>query len=831
MRLPELRLPKDVLRSLPRSVIAALAFAAATLLAVAVAWGAALVIEARSASAVKSRLLEEGITWAEVEPDGLQVRLRGTAPNEAARFRAVNLAGSVIDPSGVRDSLDVAPAQKIEAPRFSLEMLRNDDGIQLIGLLPDDEAEAALGTMAESLSPDIPVADMLETAAYPAPDGWAEALEFGMGAMKLLPRSKISVAADRVEITAIATSEAEKRNLAAELNRTRPEGLAVTIDISAPRPVLTPFTLRFVVDAEGARFDACSADTDQSRDRILAAAAAAGVEGKATCTVGLGVPTPKWADAAAAGIKAVADLGAGTITFSDADVSLLASEDTPQATFDRVVGDLEAALPDVFSLDATLPKKADAAPAGPAEFTATKVTEGKVELRGRLTDQMQRDAVDSFAKAQFGIGNVLTATRLDPDLPDGWPVRVLAGLEALAQLDNGTLLVRADTVEVAGVTGSQTAKGRISQVLSDKLGQGKTFKVSVRYDEALDPLASIPTPEECAASVDDLLSKRKITFTPGSAEIDGAAAGLMTALADVLTECPPLEMEIAGHTDAQGSEDGNRALSQARAEAVLVALQGRRVDVSGMTAVGYGEAAPIADNDTEAGREANRRIEFSLKGAPPLVPTPSAEAAAAVETDDTSPLPGSTRATGVVLAAPAMPATAPEATACLADVQALLAKSKITFAPGSADIDGTAAGLMTAIATVLKRCEGLPVEVAGHTDSQGSERGNLTLSQGRAEAVLAALKARGVDVTRMRAAGYGETKPVAENDTDDGRETNRRIEFTLIGTQPDAAPAANDATASPQPTGTPPDFSSDDSPSVAPAEKTLRPASRPANNG
>jgi OOP family OmpA-OmpF porin len=86
-------------------------------------------------------------------------------------------------------------------------------------------------------------------------------------------------------------------------------------------------------------------------------------------------------------------------------------------------------------------------------------------------------------------------------------------------------------------------------------------------------------------------------------------------------------------------------------------------------------------------------------------------------------------------------------------------------------------------------------------------------------------------VTRMGAAGYGETKPVAENDTDAGRETNRRIEFTLIGTQPDAAPPANDATASPQPTGTPPDFSSDDSPSVAPAEKTLRPASRPANNG
>jgi OOP family OmpA-OmpF porin len=71
-------------------------------------------------------------------------------------------------------------------------------------------------------------------------------------------------------------------------------------------------------------------------------------------------------------------------------------------------------------------------------------------------------------------------------------------------------------------------------------------------------------------------------------------------------------MEIGGHTDAQGSTTGNLALSQARAEAVLVALQGRQVDVSAMRAVGYGEGVPIADNGTDDGREANRRIEFTL---------------------------------------------------------------------------------------------------------------------------------------------------------------------------------------------------------------------------
>ena len=62
----------------------------------------------------------------------------------------------------------------------------------------------------------------------------------------------------------------------------------------------------------------------------------------------------------------------------------------------------------------------------------------------------------------------------------------------------------------------------------------------------------------------------------------------------------------------------NLALSQARAEAVMVALQGRQVDVSAMRAIGYGEGVPVGDNGDESGREANRRIEFTLMNNGPV---------------------------------------------------------------------------------------------------------------------------------------------------------------------------------------------------------------------
>ena len=610
------------LRPLSSTTLALLAFILAAGLMISVAFAAALVIEARTEKVVATRLTTAGIDWVTLRSDGLRLHLTGTAPNEAARFRAVNLVGTLIEASRVRDDLDVTPASAIKAPDFSVQMLRTEEGIQLIGLVPEHPGEGALteealAEAAIAISPNTELTNLLETADYPAPPTWGAALGFGLDALGRLQRAKISVGADLVEVTAISDSAAEKRALEETLRNRAPDGVRLVLDISAPRPVITPFTLRFVIDGEGARFDSCSADSERAQSQILAAAAAAGIAGRLLCTIGLGTPTPRWAEAVVLTITKVAELGSASVTFSDADVTLLAGPEVSQAAFDKVVGELETALPDAFSLTSTL-EKAATATEGPAEFTAILSQDRKVELRGRLTDSLQRDVVDAFARAAFDGAEVLTATRLDDTLPDGWPLRVLAGLEALAELENGMLLVRADTVEVTGVTGSVEARGRITQILSGKLGQGQTFRVNVRYEEALDPIASLPTPEECAADVNVAIAKKKITFTPASAELAIDARPVLDGLATILNECPPMALEIGGHTDSQGSEATNQALSQARAEAVLLGLQGRRVDISGMTAVGFGETRPIADNEKEAGREANRRIEFVLQGPPAL---------------------------------------------------------------------------------------------------------------------------------------------------------------------------------------------------------------------
>ena len=72
------------------------------------------------------------------------------------------------------------------------------------------------------------------------------------------------------------------------------------------------------------------------------------------------------------------------------------------------------------------------------------------------------------------------------------------------------------------------------------------------------------------------------------------------------------------------------------------------------------------------------------------------------------------------------------------------------------------------------------IEVGGHTDSDGVPEENEILSQARADAVVSALVAQGVDGSRLTAQGYGDTLPVATNETGEGKAQNRRIEFLLI---------------------------------------------------
>jgi outer membrane protein OmpA-like peptidoglycan-associated protein len=110
----------------------------------------------------------------------------------------------------------------------------------------------------------------------------------------------------------------------------------------------------------------------------------------------------------------------------------------------------------------------------------------------------------------------------------------------------------------------------------------------------------------------------------------------------------------------------------------------------------------------------------------------------------------------------------------------LVMPGNITFASGRAELNASFFSVLDSVVLVLKEYNSTTIDVSGHTDSTGSAQQNQVLSEERASTVAQYLRTRGVADQRLSVTGYGPTRPVASNDTPDGRQQNRRVEITLV---------------------------------------------------
>ena len=121
-----------------------------------------------------------------------------------------------------------------------------------------------------------------------------------------------------------------------------------------------------------------------------------------------------------------------------------------------------------------------------------------------------------------------------------------------------------------------------------------------------------------------------------------------------------------------------------------------------------------------------------------------------------------------------------EAGSCQQELNDYLSREQISFKSGKADVAESSYHTLGMLAMIVRTCD-TPVEIAGHTDDRGDAEINLRLSQRRADNVARHMVRHGVAPERIRAVGYGETQPIAQNGTEAGRKTNRRIEFRVLG--------------------------------------------------
>jgi len=571
-------------------------------------------LEGDTKSRVNASLSAAGQTWASIETDGLIVGLEGEAPSETSRFRALEVTARIVDTSRIDDKTTIRATSNTQTPDFAVEILRNGPDMSVIGLVPGKDARITILQNLEPLRQEGQFTDLMESLEFDPPQGWAEAVSFAVEIAQNLPKSRLIVRPGGVTVEAFFDDERISTTAREEIETAKPDDIDLSLVFSAPKIIVAPF--RFVASVQNGTLDVqeCWADTELAKGTIYTAMSDMAAE--AECPVALGAPSPDWAKAVVASLRTLQSVNAAEITITDVDVMLSGSAATDRDAFETAAAGLETALPEFFSLSTIPPEQTGTQTPRQTDapvFSATLSEDRTLTMTGPVRDTMSKEATLGFASAQFADMSINANLPVAGNIPPGWSPRILAALDALSLLHDGSVELTMDGLTIAGRAGQEDAPKFIAEALKDRI-PADTMILDVAYDPELANIVSQSDVDarECERQLAGILREAQIIFDPNSSTISEESELLVDQIAFIITSCPDAKFEIGGHTDSQGREEMNLALSQSRADAVMDALLTRDVLLDQLTSRGFGEAEPIADNETEDGRTRNRRIAFKL---------------------------------------------------------------------------------------------------------------------------------------------------------------------------------------------------------------------------
>jgi OOP family OmpA-OmpF porin len=697
----------------------------------------------QGATAVASAFTQHPI---ETTVSGRDIRVSGVAHTQAQRDEILDALNGVEGRRIVIDDLETLPV----AEDYSFKATKSVEGMVIEGVMP---SQASIDALTSAL-PDAQA--NLSLAAGEPNDAWADAVLSGVGALGTLEEGSVTFSGSDINVAGMA-SDSDTRD-AATTAFSGIDGYTITQDIAVP----TPSALNLTFDAERGAELSGSVMSAARGDELTA------LLPQRDLTVDLS------ANATAPFVDVDASVSEVSSTLDLFDVANL-SVNSSGMTFDGVA----RAGEDAQALQSML---AAAMPEG-AQITVTPATEmpdfgsmrqlyasdGAIQFNGigwvPVIDGYSFSASKSADEINFS-GVVPTAADRDAlaDYGDtsnvavagGWPnaewtTAVSSGLESLQGLDAGTFTI---VDQSAQLKGTALSSAQIETVGALAFPEGYTIERTIDVPES--PQYSLQFDANSGAKLEG-------SFPSG------------TSLSDV-TDALGLNVVDAAITD-NATGDASAEIERLKSVGALI---------------GEFETAELTVREDG--------IKFSgeaLKGASTQVlaqrlqETLGADSDVNVTRTTRTYADGTTRldpVTGELLTATnnywiplsqfqVSPETCVDATAKIQSAE------QIDFITASSALDISARRVISRITGVLSRCldgTAMRLVLGGHTDSVGEEDDNLRLSNDRADSVLNELANRGLDRNRMNAIGFGETAPVASNDTDEGRARNRRTEIEWV---------------------------------------------------
>lgn len=459
-----------------------------------------------------------------------------------------------------------------------------------------------------------------------------------------------------------------------------------------------------------------------------------------------GVPDGDWASVALAGLTALDGLVSGRMALTDRRLTLQGVAMIPA---DRAgAAAAVSRLPEGYTVQAEIGVLDDGAP-----FELLLSFDGQVvTASGKVPEGYQFANLQGASLVNDAASSVLA------DHDGGFSANAAAGAAALSVLLQGNVQVSALGIELTGVAQSPADDVAIAVAL-DAAAQGADINTFLSYldDGSTDgwrfdysvtgggSVAGTLPRGTSAAGLAALVGLGEISGRPvvgSAADADPSdASKLMDGLAmaaEYLAESETLSFSTAG---ARATLD--MALSHGVDVDLVAADLAQRLPVTLAFTLGTAEALP-AEGATRVNSATGQREQFRFGNWLPVL------------------------------------SFVPERDICRDQAQDVLESGGVNFLSASSQLDAKSIRAINTLSVIVQRCVeegGLSVEVRGHTDTSGGAASNQQLSEERALAVRDALVARGIDAAAIAALGYGQTRPVSDNATEEGRAANRRIEI------------------------------------------------------
>lgn len=452
--------------------------------------------------------------------------------------------------------------------------------------------------------------------------------------------------------------------------------------------------------------------------------------------IGAGQP-PGWKPCIDAGIAALARLGNGNILLSDRRLSLngATTVDEMSETLPRELRAKAAGNCDTFTNIAV------SAPPEPRLTWRARLDDGFVALTGDVPDEATKAGLLQSAQTLFAGIRVVDEMRVAGGSGGRWRRVAEDALKILARLRIGEARVEGDQLAISGEARDGTAQAEIRELLSHlPKGYGGREAIEVRAD---------------AAAVEAEARKQVEAQLRRKAEEE--ARQRTAALAEEARRKSEAESEARVRAEAAARADAEarrRAEDEARQRAAAAAAEDARR-----------KSEAESEARVKAAAEARRKAEDDARRRAADI----AAAEAAKRKNETE----------VRAKAETEARARTEANVCQDLLKSAASQGIIRFQRASAVIDRASYPTLDALVRIVAQCPQALIQVEGHTDSDGTIERNQLLSERRAASVAEYLVKAGVTQTRLTAVGVGQMRPVAPNDTDDGKSRNRRIEFVV----------------------------------------------------